>query len=808
MFANHPGRRLPGTAALAAFTLLALPWPNHSASAQQPADAQSSSAIVLIVRDASTGLPLDAVQVIRSVTGQPAVVIARGDANGRVALSASSLAPDDRGVSIALRRIGYAPHVVSAQQLIAHAAEHIADVHDIMLTPRPALLSAISVETSAPNQLAQGTALTVSTADAESMHERGHTSLAESLEAVEGVTTSRTGAWGSKLTVRGLGGERLAFMVDGARLNRACTFGMDQGLATVDPSAVERVEVLAGPGSTLYGSGNVGGVVNVVTRNPALSMPDGKVGGEVRLGASSAVPGGTMGVGVWTRTGRFDVALQADAQSYGDYRTPVARVDGSSYRSGTLDLKAGYEIAPAQRLAFQYMEYGARDIGWPSMAGGSIPKEARRTFALDWGWQRGRGIVDAVSARAYVQRLDHHMLMDMVMPMSGMGGMGSGDMGGMQMTMRSTTDARSYSTTSGARAQLRLRPDYRTHIDAGVEAVEWGAEGTRWITTSSGAMDPSTRTYHTWPDVSILDLGVFAQGERAFSERLTISGGARADRIEKRAQGWNPASDIVATGNLGARLALGSGFGLRTSAGVGYRVPDPTELFGTVARPDGYVYRGNPELTTETGRTVEAGLTWDGALHAIGIHEASTGVTVFRNDLDDLIMPVLAEDAAIGDMPVREYRNIARARLTGVTTSLLADISPAFRLRGSATYTRGEDLTGSAPLAAIPPLTGSLALRLAPNEAAGVLPGMAKLQGWVEVEGRAAASQNRAAATSGELETPGWAVMIMRTGATFSGTTVSLSLDNLFNHTYREHLDPITLLRPRRNLSLRVTRGF
>src|SRR5690606_1828036 len=153
MFANHPGRRLPGTAALAAFTLLALPWPNHSASAQQPADAQSSSAIVLIVRDASPGLPLDAVQVIRSVTGQPAVVIARGDANGRVALSASSLAPDDRGVSIALRRIGYAPHVVSAQQLIAHAAEHIADVHDIMLTPRPALLSAISVETSAPNQL-------------------------------------------------------------------------------------------------------------------------------------------------------------------------------------------------------------------------------------------------------------------------------------------------------------------------------------------------------------------------------------------------------------------------------------------------------------------------------------------------------------------------------------------------------------------------------------------------------------------------------------------------------------------------------
>lgn len=809
------------SAALAVLVPFVLAASAEAAIAQDAAQVRQTGTILLVIRDASTGLPLDAVQVLGSAPGQPAAVIARGNATGRVNLSTASLTPHGAVASIAIRRIGYAPYVVTATQLLAHVTEHAAESHDILLTPRPALLSTISVDAAAPNQLAQGTALTVSTANAVDMHERAHTSLAESLEAVEGVNTSRTGAWGSKLTVRGLGGERLAFMVDGARVNRACTFGMDQGLATVDPSAVERVEVLAGPGSTLYGSGNVGGVVNVVTRNPALSMPHGQVGGEIRAGASSAIPGGTMGAGVWTRSGRFDIALQADVQRYGDYRTPAARVDGSSYRSGTLDLKAGFELAPAQRLAFQYMEYGARDIGWPSMSGGSIPMESRRTFALDWGWQRGRGMVDAVSVRAYVQRLDHHMLMNMVMPMSGMGGMsgqegmpgshdmgGGGSMGGMQMTMRSTTDARSYSTTSGARAQLRLRPDSRTHIDAGVEVVEWGAEGTRWVTTSSGGMEENLRTWHTWPDVSILDLGVFAQGERAFSERLTISGGLRGDRISKSAQGWNPASDIVATGNIGARLSLGSGFGLRSSAGLGYRVPDPTELFGTVARPDGYVYRGNPELSTETGRTVEAGLTWDGAVHGIGVHEASMGITVFRNDLDDLIMPALVSDASMGDMPVREYVNVARARLTGATASLLADLSPAIRLRGSATYTRGRDITGSAPLAAVPPVNGLLALRLAPNEAAGVLPWMAGVDGWVEIEGRAAARQRRAALGAGEGETAAWSVMTLRTGATLAGTTLSLSLDNVFNRTYREHLDPVSLLRPGRNFSLRVSRGF
>lgn len=772
--------------------------------AQEPApraDPAVPDQVTFVVRDAATGLPLDAVQVVRSATGLPSAVVVRGDATGRVTLIVSALAADGADIALAFNRIGYAPRTITLAELLAHAAEHIAETHDLLLTPRPALLSAISVEVPAPNQLATGTALAVSTAAPAAMRERAMTSLAESLEGIEGVTTSRTGAWGSKLSVRGLGGERLAFMVDGARVNRACTFGMDQGLATVDPANVERVEILAGPGSTLYGSGNVGGVVNVVTRNPALAAPDGQVGGEVRIGASSAIPGGSIGVGAWTRRGRFDVALQLDAQRYGDYRTPTMRVEGSSYRSGTLDLKAGYDLAAAQRLAFQYTEYAARDIGWPSMAGGLIPREGRRTLALDWGWQRGRGLVDAAGMRAYVQRLDHHMLMDMVMPMEGMGG--------MPMTMRSTTDARSYSTTSGARAQIRLRPDGATHVDAGVEAVRWAAEGTRWVTQgTSGAMDPVTTTYHTWPDVRILDVGVFAQGERAFRDRLTVSGGARADRIEKRADGWSPESDVVATGNLGARLQVGAGFGLRTSAGLGYRVPDPTELFGTVVRPDGYLYRGNPELTTETGRTVEAGVTWDGALHSIGVHEASFGLTVFRNDLSDLIMPMLAADAMPDGPQVREYVNVAEARLSGATTSVLVDIAPAFRLRGSATYIRGDDRTSGVHLAAVPPLTGTLALRLAPDDQTGALPRMAAARAWVEVEGRAAVRQDRAATGAGELVTPAWTVMTLRAGTDLAGASVSMSVDNLFDRTYREHLDPASLLRPGRNFSLRITQAF
>src|SRR5690606_13611402 len=107
-------------------------------------------------------------------------------------------------------------------------------------------------------EIAAGTALAVATASRADLDASAATSVAGALRELEGVAVAGTGAWGSRAVLRGLGGERLAVMIDGSRVSRACTFGMDQGLATVDPATVERVEILSGPGSTLYGSGSIG----------------------------------------------------------------------------------------------------------------------------------------------------------------------------------------------------------------------------------------------------------------------------------------------------------------------------------------------------------------------------------------------------------------------------------------------------------------------------------------------------------------------------------------------------------------------
>lgn len=89
-------------------------------------------------------------------------------------------------------------------------------------------------------------------------------SLTNITARLPGVTKASDSAWGSAVNIRGLSRNRVLFLVDGARVNTATDINAQFG--TVNPSDIQRIEVLKGPVSSLYGSGSVGGVVNVLTK--------------------------------------------------------------------------------------------------------------------------------------------------------------------------------------------------------------------------------------------------------------------------------------------------------------------------------------------------------------------------------------------------------------------------------------------------------------------------------------------------------------------------------------------------------------
>jgi len=612
-----------GSALLAGALHLALFVP-AAGSAQQPAVVSAS------VVDAATGRPVAAA----AVHADRAFALTAPD--GTVTLAVP------RGAAqVTVRRMGYADAVLELSSWPPV----------VRLEPSPYLLESLAVEVRRGEALAAGTALAVSAVDRPSLDAVAGTSLAEALRLAEGVQDSRVGSWGSRPVIRGLSGERVAILIDGDRVNRACTFGMDQGLASVDPALVERVEIVSGPGTALYGSGNVGGVINVVTRRPRTGSG---TSGEMRMGASTAVPGGTAGATVRTGGKSFGLSAAVDGSTYGDYRAPAGKVSGSSFRQLTADAKADLRLAAAHLLSFKAQHYEGRDIGWPMMKGAAIPSETRTSLSLDYGWQLGRGVLDGLTFRAYRQKLDHHMTVDVVM---------QGAMG----TMTSKADATSFSATSGGRAQLRLLPSPRLQADVGAEVTRWFADGTRWTRMASGSTPPAENTFRTWPGVSITDMGGFAQAELRLTDAVTASAGARMDRVRRDADDTPPSSETVLTGNAGVDAELGGGFGARASVGLGYRTPDPMELYGLALKPDGFVYRGRPDLATERGLSAEASLTWSG-------ERASASVTGFRNRLEDMVSLRLVPGEKVAGRPVREYVTVGSALLRGISASAQAEL--------------------------------------------------------------------------------------------------------------------------------------
>jgi outer membrane receptor protein involved in Fe transport len=160
----------------------------------------------------------------------------------------------------------------------------------------------------------------------EEMDQRMARSTPEALQEEPGVYVQKTNYGGGAPFIRGQLGNRILLMVDGIRLsNSSYRSGPNQYLNTVDPFLVSHIEVLHGPGSALYGSDAIGGVINVVTE-----LPDG--GGEARVNGIARVVGATV-----DRSGQAGMMARRSGPAAG------ILAGGSVRRFGTLVTAGGVE---------------------------------------------------------------------------------------------------------------------------------------------------------------------------------------------------------------------------------------------------------------------------------------------------------------------------------------------------------------------------------------------------------------------------------------------------------------------------------
>ena len=179
----------------------------------------------------------------------------------------------------------------------------------------------------------------VNSVSSSTITQKSAVSLGEVLENETGVAKRSFGVGSSRPVIRGFDGDRVLVLENGVRSGTVGSQSGDHG-ETVDTLSAERIEVVKGPGTLLYGSNAIGGVVNVID-NDENEAHNGFRGFVTTTGSTAnreaaVSAGGEYGVRNWLFRGNFT------AQRAGDYQTPLGRVENSAARSNSGSFGVGY----------------------------------------------------------------------------------------------------------------------------------------------------------------------------------------------------------------------------------------------------------------------------------------------------------------------------------------------------------------------------------------------------------------------------------------------------------------------------------
>jgi vitamin B12 transporter len=470
------------------------------------------------------------------------------------------------------------------------------------------------------------------------LRSRGVVFLLDALEEVPGVQVVRTGSIGATTSVflRGGNSNFVKVMLDGVPLNEP---GGRFDFGTFTLQNIERIEVVRGPSSVLYGSDAVSGVIHLFTRRGEGEQP------EVR--GSAAFQAGSLGS--WSAEAGARGSSERSAWSLSLGRTesdgflPVNNRFTSLVGSGRLALRPDDRTRVALAVRIQESRYH-----FPTDGSGEIVDLNQFTFddgvtlSLEGTRAMAPGLEGRILLRAGRAERGAHDEPDT--PADTVGFSYSGERLGT--TTRRGADARL--TWRGARVQAIGGLDWEVERERMQARTESNFGGGPTVSASSFGQD-------RW------NVAGYGRIEMAGPAASRLSAGVRADR--------NEVFGGFLTGQAGVVVPVGSLGRLRGSMGSAYKVPTFIQQFGATA-----FERGNPELSPETSRNIEAG--WDGGFLD---NRVLLGAGVFRQAFRRLIE---YENRGASEPT---YFNEARARATGFEAH--ASWRPAPGFVGGAEYT-------------------------------------------------------------------------------------------------------------------------
>lgn len=459
--------------------------------------------------------------------------------------------------------------------------------------------------------------------------------LGETLDGQAGVSSSYFGPGSSRPVIRGQGGGRISVLEGGLGTGDASTTSPDHAVAS-DPIAAERIEILRGPATLLYGSTAVGGVVNIIDQRVPDYVPRDGLAGHVDLRYGGAADEAAGSMAFDGGAGRFAWHADGLLRDTDDYDIPGYAVRG--------DPTSAYGRLPNSSLESEGGTLGASWVGERGFVGGSL-----RTFDTNYG------IPAAIEGDAAAR------------------GAAAGD--GLRIDLEQVRgDVRGAFRRDGAFHEIRFAvgaTDYE-HRE-----LEGGVVGTRFLTDTLDARVEARHERGRWGGVLGAQLGsrsLEAIGDEAFVPASDTDGaalfalqdlhagdlrwefGARLERQRVDTPdlatpapgvcGDRRARDFTGTsGSAGLAWLPGRVVALSASLAYTERLPSAEELYSCGAHAATQSFEiGDPELGDERSLGVDVGLrAREGRV---------TGeLTLFANRYDDYVL-ALPTGAEVDGLPV------------------------------------------------------------------------------------------------------------------------------------------------------------
>ena len=436
---------------------------------------------------------------------------------------------------------------------------------------------------------------------------QGIRSVADALETVPGAHIVETGSYGGQtsLFVRGGESDYVKVLLDGVPLNQA---GGGIDLANLTTDNVDRIEIVRGPVSVLYGSDAMTGVVQIFTRRGAAAPP--QVGAELR--------GGTYGTG----EGAFDVSGGTQKLSVSARGSMFSSTGLYSYNNDYRNtvLSAALHANPDARTeATVTYRYGDDRYHFPTNSQGapvdSNQRSAERGPLLSLSVTRSLGA--SLSATASASLKESRVFFNDEPDSPGEDG---------------TFWSRDYLRRSGAGGLVTWRAHDKVSLMGGVEYEDERQSGTSEFSASFG----------TFPDsiaVQRNTTGYFTQANVIVGRGVLTAGGRLDDNSQFGSHG---------TYRLGLVYSFAANTRIRASAGTGFKEPTFYENFA-----HGFVL-GNPDLDPERSQS------WE-----LGIERGGLTVTYFNQRFRDLI-----EYNPAPPPGTPNYFNVGSALANGVEANL------------------------------------------------------------------------------------------------------------------------------------------